>query len=93
MTTVNNKLSRLKSTVSSDLLKQGNEVKSTESGRRFQRLINLSLKKRSVCGSTKTFAQFERVTSGARCSHYEEIIAVNTYQAKYNFITINQIKL
>jgi len=29
------------------------------------------------------------VTSDARCSHYEEIIAVNTYQAKYNFITIN----
>jgi len=36
-------LSRLKSTI--DLLKQSNEVKSTESGRRFQRLINLSLKK------------------------------------------------
>ena len=23
-------------------------------------------------------------------SHYEEIIAVNTYQAEYNFITMNQ---
>jgi len=31
--------------VSRDLLKQSNEVKLTESGRQFQRLINLSLKK------------------------------------------------
>jgi len=50
------------------------------------------VKKRRACGATETFIQFEWMTSGTRCSHYEEIITVNTYQAKYNFITINQIK-
>ena len=63
--------------ISSDRLKQSNEVQSTESRRRIQRLINLSLKKRRACGATKTSVQFKRMTSGARWRQLKEIHRLN----------------
>jgi len=61
--------------VSSDLLTRINKVKSTESGRRFQRLINLSLNKKAQltlsnprdvkacknCSNLTCFVSFHRI--------------------------------
>jgi len=33
------------------------------------------------------------MTSGTGWSQFKEIITINTYQAKYDFITINEIEL
>jgi len=67
---------------SSDLIKLSKN-KSTESGRRFQRLINLSLK------NEERVELLKRLYS----SQLNKFVTVNAYQAKYNFVTKNQIIL
>ena len=60
---------------------QNTKQKETQSKWAKQTILTINqpfTKKRRASGATQTFIQFERMTSGARCSYYEEIIAVNT---------------
>ena len=70
---------------SNEFLNLYKELKSTEFGSWFQQLINLSLKNKE-----RAELLLKRLmTSGARCSQFKELITVNTYQTKNDFVTIN----